>query len=296
MGGDAGSAGATMSGGAGGSAGCFEIPVRSGCGDSEERSILCSPTSVPIATTSCGVRIADGVIFNVDAPYEVETQWQPVPNAFAELPGFRRCSQDEILATDCRDFSVHPSERSARFDFSNETQSNVWVLRAATTCTPFSIERKADGAVMTLALFDSCDAKCSGSTDAWENWTLVRLAPGAELSLPWDGRAFETVQTVVACASDPNFSSPFDGMDARCRRGPLVASAEGAYRASFWVYDDPSLFPLSECGDADTCEVQNDLVGVSDVMEACTGAPSAKLDVDFSLPAMGEVVVPVRIE
>ena len=92
--------------------GCFELPVRTGCEPDLVRSHVCTAGRYDTTRIGCGVRESDGAVFYVDAPYDSTSGLNP----FYEIEGFRACTQSEVDASDCRDFTDVPASRTVRMD------------------------------------------------------------------------------------------------------------------------------------------------------------------------------------
>jgi hypothetical protein len=275
---------------------CHEIPIVAGCGEEQQSATLCSALPAP-ATTSCGVRLDDGEVFYVDAPYE-GPEYGLVVNPFASTNEYRPCTQAEVDASDCRDHPDEPSTRAAKFVLENNTATDRWVLVAGEPCTAFDI--KKDGVSLEIERGDACEtSKCRAWSGDWvEDETWQRVPAGASVSLSWDGLSLDPFHTIDVCEPEPEEEVAQPG-DSRCREYRQVAAPQGSYAATLRVLSvHPSTNdPDDTTCDGDVCLRAGDVVPIRPVYHACWGAQgSLALEVPFDLPETGEAVITVQLE
>ena len=301
--GDAGRAGSGGSGAAGGApvecptdgsecpTGCFELPLTTGCGADLRRSRLCTEAEFDPPELACGVREADGTVFYVDAPFDLE----PVVNAFFDIEGFRPCTQSEVDDSDCRDLDDVPPSRSVRFDVTNAGTGPLWLAVGADGCSLFGIDRAPDWEELIIDLVRPCGSSCNSGGDIYAYAEVVRLEPGEGRSLEWDGRAAETAPTIRVCDERISDGNPWtENMDDRCIGGRIVPVAPGRYRVAIGASSDPAGYFARNCRDAASCTFGLDIFGVASYEERCFGDLTSTLT-EFDVPETGDVVVPVMI-
>lgn len=274
---------------------CHEVPIVTGCGEEQEPATLCTALPLPEAA-SCGVRLDDGEIFYVDAPYE--SLESVVPNPFGASEDFRACTQAEVDASDCREHADEPAERSARFVLRNTSTEDRWVLVAGEPCAPFDVQK--DGSALVLEPGAACaESACNAIAADWiETETWERVAAGASVTLTWDGIRLATHQTIDVCEPGETATGAEreQAGDGRCVEVERRAAAAGAYSVTFGVRStDPSLDEAAEC-EGERCNVPMNVVGAAPIYEACRTTGADTLNVDFTLPETGEAVVNVALE
>ena len=272
---------------------CHEVQVVSGCGDDQQRAILCSMRPAP-ETTACGVRLADDQVFYVDAPHE--SSEYVIENPFAASEGFRACTQAEVDASDCRDLSDTASVRSARFVLENTTEEDRWVLIEGEPCGAFDVKKA--GVSLQLESGSACaDSACNSLSSDWittETWE--RIPAGQSITLSWDGLELASFHAIDVCEPELNPDETAQPGDGRCIETSARAAAAGAFAATFGVRStDPSLHEGAEC-EGERCEVPLDIAPVRAVYPACRTSGPDTLDVPFELPETGEAVVTVSLE
>jgi hypothetical protein len=269
--------------------GCFELPVVTGCGDDAKHSVLCSETEVTGTALDCGTRIEDGAIFYVDTDVAT-TGFAPSP--FAAIEGFRACTPFEAIDASCNRITTEPSVVTVRFDVTNRRTSPIWIISDGMSCEALRVARSSGGTLL-LGAPTWCVVPCLfPNTDPSGNYTVTRIEPGATFSIPWDGREVRQFDAASPCAQNSGI----------CQGTASVPAPAGRYRAGFVVETDTNSMRYQAyaqaCGASATCSgggpyLQHSLVGLACLQNDAT-APV--VNVEFDLPASGELVVPVPIE
>jgi hypothetical protein len=260
--------------------------VRTGCDADLERSRVCTAGRYDTARIGCGVRESDGRVFYVDAPYDSVSGLNP----FYEIEGFRACTQSEVDASDCRDFTDVPASRSVRFDVTNAGAEPLLLANASQGCAWLGIERAPDWEELILDLNRPCGSTCYWSADIEGTLDFVRLEPGESHSVEWDGRAAETADTIRVCEEPANGWPRHH--DDRCIGGRIVPVEPGRYRVALIARSPTLPYLARQCGTAETCTVLLDAYGVNSYQERCEDASALA---EFDVPEAGDVVVPVTL-
>jgi hypothetical protein len=250
---------------------CTTLAVVHGCGGAAQRESLCVAVSPVTAIPACGVNLATGKIYRLDVSRPAPTTgWQMADNPFRSIPGYRACDKTEIAATDC-----WPVEEAANqkvtFQVTNESGVSQSLLTNGFGCSTFGIQREADQTQLLLGVDELLCPCPPRACDPGRIENFTSLAPGATHALEWDARELQLVERIVACQSQDEHEP--HGVPVRAKPGRYRASIgldyQGAAGNAGWAHV-PTVYPV--------CKSQR------------------KIDVEFTLPESGDVVVPVSLK
>lgn len=183
-----------------------------------------------------------------------------------------------------------PSRQSVTFRFTNKTGSERFIATAGNNCTPFGMAMESNGrsVVVPLEIGFQCPCECPRPGDTVPT-AFHRIAAGETYTVAWDARVLSMWREIENCLQGPPAPQHVSVVT-----GVLQPAVPGTYTATFgieWV------LPLSCVGtDPDyQCDVSYDANPVSmDIAPTCSTTDT--LPAVFSLPATGDVDVPIVIE
>lgn len=176
------------------------------------------------------------------------------------------------------------SRQKVTFAIKNTTSSDRWVVLRGMFCTSFSI----DG--LNLQTGFSCGCECP-NPGAPRVETYRRIAPGETYELVWDARALATYEESIDCSMwGPG------AMPVKVLRGVLQPAKEGAYTARF-AFEEAIPSRCTIAGDEANCAPEyggylGSLPGA--IASRCESTKIASAT--FTLPASGDIAVPVALE
>jgi len=175
------------------------------------------------------------------------------------------------------------SRQKVTFAITNNATSDRWVVMRGMFCTTFSI----GGLQLQTGFVCGCECPNPGSArvDAYK-----RIAPGATYELTWDARALVTYEEALDC------SMWGPGAAQKVTRGVLQPVKAGSYTATI-ALEETVPTKCSVSGDEATCPWSyGGFTGSvpGQIAARCESTKSA--DKTFTLPASGDIVVPISLE
>jgi len=220
-------------------------------------------TEVPADPADTGV--------SPDAGQELRDSERPTDTALAE-----------VAVTECP--KELASARTVTFAITNKSSADRWLVLRGAFCTPFSVE----GLDLELGWQCGCECPNPGSPRV-ESYR--RVPAGATYELVWDARRLLTCEESLDCSSWGPTAMP-----VKMTRGMHQPAPSGTYSAAI-SFEESVPTKCSVSGDDASCPWSYG-GGTSALPRAiasrCESTKTAT--VSFTLPASGNVVVPVTIE
>jgi hypothetical protein len=182
-----------------------------------------------------------------------------------------------------------PSTQTVTFTVTNKSRAERYVATQGNNCTTVEFNRLVDGgqSLVALALGYQCPCECPAPGSARPT-AFRRVGAGETFEVTWDARGLTTWRDSVTC----NDWAPLPPRSGSFIRGVLQPVGPGRFRVVLGV--EATLPPgCTGSGPDYRCDVNYDTNDLSELAPRCT--TSSMAIAEFTLPASGDIAVPVEI-
>ena len=187
-----------------------------------------------------------------------------------------------------------PSRQTVTFRLTNSSSSDRFIATKGSWCDPYSVAEGAGTPVpLTLGYQKKCDAVAK--VDAIRTIQFQRVAASASFPVTWDARQLVLVGAVADCGDSGGDHDADDRINKEYLEGVHQPVRAGPYSVAF-AFESTLPADCLLSGDVATCPVSGPQQTLPyESLLRCPMTSGTAAMADFTLPASGDISVPVAV-